>query len=321
MSTKPRIVAPGVIYQVSSKGVQNLQMFKSDLIKSFFLEQLAKTLKKYSFTCHAFSITTNQYHLILQADQQSISDTMQQFNSIIAKKVNKVLNRDGTVFATRFKSVIVEEDKLKELIATVHLQPVNQGECSLDNIDNYQWCSHSVLLSNNNSDIITKDRILKLLKISSEKEYWDYIRNIHDNDNLSSIIKDINCAKQSFSKPELWIIGKPEFVKQVIKLDQCRRLRIARHISENITIEKVHDKVVKLLTLHGDDLFRAGRFNVKSTARELFAVLCKQRYDFSGVETAQYLKVTDSAVSKMVSRFSKVINGCSLKELIIAEIS
>jgi len=115
MSTKPRIVAPGVIYQIHSKGVQNLEMFKSNELKTFFLEQLAKTLKKYSFTCHAFSICTNQYYLVLQSEQQSISDAMQQFNSIIAKRVNKFLKRDGTVFATRFKSVIVENDRLPAL--------------------------------------------------------------------------------------------------------------------------------------------------------------------------------------------------------------
>lgn len=36
MSTKPRIVAPGVFYKVSSKGVRNLDMFKNDELKVFF---------------------------------------------------------------------------------------------------------------------------------------------------------------------------------------------------------------------------------------------------------------------------------------------
>ncbi|HEX2957596.1 MAG TPA: transposase, partial [Chitinispirillaceae bacterium] len=134
MSTKPRIVAPGVIYQVSSKGVQNLDMFKKDEIKTFFLEQLARTLKKYSFICHAFSILTNQYHMVLQSDKESISDAMQHFNSIIAKKVNKLLKREGTVFSSRFKSVIVESDCFKDLIRNVHLEGVTQGELSLDEL-------------------------------------------------------------------------------------------------------------------------------------------------------------------------------------------
>ena len=39
MSTKPRIVAPGVIYHVFSIGVQELQIFKKD---EFSSSQLAK---------------------------------------------------------------------------------------------------------------------------------------------------------------------------------------------------------------------------------------------------------------------------------------
>lgn len=45
MATKPRIIVPGVIYQVCSIGVHELQMFKKDEIKSFFLKLLEKTLK------------------------------------------------------------------------------------------------------------------------------------------------------------------------------------------------------------------------------------------------------------------------------------
>ena len=119
MSTKPRIVVPGVFYLVSSKGVQNLDMFQNPELKAFFLAQLSKTLKKYCFTCYAFSITKNQYQMVLQSNQQSISDAMQQFNSIIARQVNKVLQRDGTVFATRFKSLIVESDQVKYLMPVI----------------------------------------------------------------------------------------------------------------------------------------------------------------------------------------------------------
>ena len=143
MSTKPRIIAPGVIYKVSSTGVHELQMFKNDEIKTFFLKQLAKTLKKYNFTCHAFSISLNQYHLVLQSGQKSISMAMQQFNSIIAKKVNKVLGRNGTAFSSRFKSVIVEDDRLKELIRKFIWNRYNWGN-DLDELNHYKFCSHSV---------------------------------------------------------------------------------------------------------------------------------------------------------------------------------
>jgi hypothetical protein len=178
-----------------------------------------------------------------------------------------------------------------------------------------------VLLGNTTSEILNKEAIMKLLGIDSKEQYGEFIRSANSNDEFISTLKDVNCGKQGFQKPELWIIGKPDFIKYVIDLDKCRRLRLARHISENVSIEKIHDEVTRLLILENNDLFRAGQFNVRSTARELFAFICKQRYDFTGVQTAQHLKVTDSAVSRMISRFSNVANSDYLKQSVIGEIS
>ena len=296
-------------------------MFKKDELKTFFLEQLARTLQKYSFTCHAFFISANQYHMVLQADKESISDAMQHFNSLVAKKVNKILKREGTVFASRFKSVIVENDRFKDLIRTVHLEGVNQGEFSLNELANYKFCSHSVILGNYSSEIIDKDAILKQLGLSSTEKYLQFIREPDSDGDFASKIEDINCGKQGFQKPQLWVIGKAEFVKYVMELDRCRRLHIARHISENINIESIHREVARLLILENSDLYRAGQFNVRSTARELFVSICKSRYEFTGADTARYLRVTEAAVSRMLTRFRDVENRDYLMERVMEEIT
>ncbi len=322
MSTKPRIVAPGVIYQICSKGVQELQIFKSDEIKTFFLNQLAKTLIKYDFSCHAFSISLNQYQIVLQSNQQSISLAMQQFNSILAKKINKVLGREGTVFSSRFTSVIVEDDRLKELIRSVHMEAIQLGEMSFDELDHYKFCSHSVFMGNSTSDLINCDVLFKKIGIESNEKYYQYIRGTDNNgDNLTSKLRDINHAKQGFNKPQLYVIGKPEFVKKVMELDRCRRLQIARYISENVKMEMIHQKVAQLLVMEKDDLFRAGRSNVRSKGRELFVTLCKGLYEFSGADAARYLRVTEAAVSRMLTRFKNVENKDYLIEKVLKEIT
>ena len=322
MSTKPRIVAPGVIYHVFSIGVQELQIFKKDEIKAFFLKQLAKTLKKYDFTCHAFSIALNQYDIVIQSNQQSISLAMQHFNSIIAKKVNKVLERSGAVFSTRFSSVIVEDDRLKELIRAINLEPVQLGEMSLDELNHYKFCSHSVFMGNNTSDLKNKEAILNKIGIGSQKEYYQFIRDIDfNNDDISSKLKSTNRAKQGFRKPQLYVIGKEEFVKKVIDLDNCRRLQIARYVSENIKMEMIHEKITKSLFMGKNDLFRAGKSNLRSKGRELFATICKSIYEFSGADVARYLRVTEAAVSRMLTRFRNVENKEYLIEKIVEEIT
>lgn len=283
-------------------------MFKNDEIKSFFLKQLAKTLKKYDFTCLAFSISLNQYNLVIQSDQQSISLAMQHFNSILAKKVNKVLKREGTVFSTRFKSVIVEDDRLKELIRAVHLEPVELGEMCLEKLNHYKFCSHSIIMGNCFSDLVDKEAVLKQMRIESIEKYSQFMKEIDIDDDITLTLKSINRAKQGFQKPQLWVIGKPEFVEKVIKLDRIRRSRIARHISENVEMERIHQKVARLLVMEEDDLYRAGQSDIRSTSRELFVTICKSLYEFSGADAARYLRVTESAVSRMLTRFRRVEN-------------
>ena len=321
MATKPRIIVPGVIYQVCSIGVHELQMFKKDEIKSFFLKLLEKTLKKYDFTCLAFSISLNQYNMVIQSGQKSISLAMQTFNSILAKKVNKVLNREGTAFSSRFKSGIVENERLKELVRAVHLEPVQLGEMSLDELIHYKYCSHSIIMGNNTSDLIDKDAVLKQMGIDSVEKYSQFIKNIDSDDEITSKLKMINSAKQGFQKPQLWVIGKPEFVEQVIKMDRCRRLLIARHFSENVRMEKIHEKVANILIMEKEDLYRAGQSNVRSTGRELFVTICKSLYEFSGADAARYLRVTEAAVSRMLTRFQRVENREYLMEKVLEEIT
>ncbi len=320
MSTKPRIVAPGVIYRVSAIGIQELQIFKNEEIKTFFIKQLAKTLNKYDFTCYAFSISLNQFNLVLHSNQQSISLAMQHFNSILAKKINKILEREGTVLSTRFNSIIVEDDRLKELIRSVHLESVVLGELTLEQLEKYKFCSHSIFMGNNSSDLIDKEVVLKKMGIDSKEEYLQYIRNIDQNDDITSKLKSINRAKQGFRKPQLYVIGKAEFVKKVIELDRCRRLQIARYINEFVEMKTIHEKVVKSLSMKNDDLFRAGKSNIRSKAREIFVTICKSVYEFSGADAARYLRVTEAAVSRMISRFRNVENKEYLIQKVLEEI-
>jgi hypothetical protein len=117
------------------------------------------------------------------------------------------------------------------------------------------------------------------------------------------------------------VIGKPEFVKKVIELDNCRRFQIARYISENVKMETIHEKVVRLLVMENEDLFRAGQSNERSTGRELFVTICKSLYEFSGADAARYLRVTEAAVSRMLSRFRNVENKEYLIEKVLEEIN
>lgn len=259
--------------------------------------------------------------MVLQSTEQSISLTMQHFNSILAKKINKVLNRDGTVFSSRFRSIIVEDERLKELIRAVHLEGVQLGEMGMDELNYYKFCSHSVIMGHSTSELIDKDVVLKKMNIDSKEAYLQFLKDIDDCDDITSKIKDINRGRQGFQKPQLWVIGKEEFVEHVMEVDRCRRSHVARHISENVKMEEIHGKVTRFLIMENEDLYRTGQSDVRSTGRELFVFICKRRYEFSGADLARYLRVTEAAVSRMLTRFRNVENKEYLIEKVLKEMT
>lgn len=311
MCTKPRIIVPGVYYHVSSKGVSGENVFLDHEMKTFFLKELSATLKKYSYDCCCWSLMDNHYHMVIKSSEVLISKFMQRLNSVLAKEFNRRNGREGVVFFRRYASLISDESELKKLIRYVHLNPVRCGACFLEELNTFEWCSHKDVVSQNSSEILNRELLLnQFAGPEPVKTYENYIaESDYENDEAIRIVRNANKGKQNFSKPECWILGNEEFIRMVLYKDMCRKARIARHIIEGVSLEQIHQELQVCLCSEKNDLYFQGRENQKSTSRELFAYLGALRYDFYHTEIAGYLKITSSAVSRMVSRYSRITQG------------
>ncbi|MFP4013418.1 MAG: transposase [Chitinispirillaceae bacterium] len=310
MCTKPRIIVPGVFYQVYSKGVFGEEIFPTPELKSFFLKELAITLKKYSYLCCSWSLQKDHYHLVVKSSEVPISKFMQRLNSVIAKEFNRQCGREGVVFFRRYASVISEETELKKLIRYVHLNPVRCGECTLEELDQYEWCGHRAVVQGSEDDLLDKDCLLNQFPGSdSLRQYREYLLSEKTDcvdDEVIRKVRDVNRGKMNFFRPESWIIGSYEFMRMVLEKDRSRRVRLARHIVTNTTLENLHQALQVCLNSEKEELFHQGRVNQKSTSRELFAYLGVCCYDFHATQVANYLGITGSGASRMVSRYAKV---------------
>ena len=56
MCTQPRTVVPYAYYEVTSGCIEELSIFKDEQMKIYFLEQLAISLKAFSFRCLSWSL-------------------------------------------------------------------------------------------------------------------------------------------------------------------------------------------------------------------------------------------------------------------------
>ncbi|MFP4165241.1 MAG: transposase [Chitinispirillaceae bacterium] len=309
MCTKPRIIVPGVYYQIYSKGVSGEKILKDRKMKEFFLKELAISLEKYAFQCCSWSVMDDHYHLVVKSSEVPISKFMQRLNSVYAKKFNRENKREGVVFFRRYASVISEETELKKLIRYVHLNPVRCGLCTLEQLDHHEWSGHGAVVQGSDGRILDKDALLAQFPGSDPlSQYRDYINSekADGGDELIRIVRNANRGKVNFSKWESWVIGSEHFVLDVLQKDRSRRARIARHIMENATLEKLHESLQLCFVSEREQLYRQGRINQKSTCRELFAYVGACRYDFHHTEIAEYLGITGSGVSRMISRYPKI---------------
>ncbi|MFP4165156.1 MAG: transposase [Chitinispirillaceae bacterium] len=310
MCTKPRIIVPGVFYQVCSRGVFGEDIFPTSELKTFFLLELAVTLKKFGYICCCWSLQKDHYHMVVKSSDVPISKFMQRLNSVYAKKFNRERGREGVVFFRRYASVIAEETELKKLIRYVHLNPVRCGDCTVEDLDHYRWSGHRTFVQGSDDGLVNKDCLLNQFPGSDPLcQYRSYLSSGAPgcgDDEVIGIVRNANRGRVGSSKPELWVIGSFEFIIMVLEKDRSRKLRLARHIITGMSPEKLHEALRLCLNCEEEDLFHQGRINQKSTSRELFSYLGVCCYDFHATEIAEYLGITGSGVSRLVSRYERI---------------
>ena len=318
MCTKPRIIVPQVFYEITSKGVHGVNIFPGDDFKSFFLNELALTLKKFSFQCFAWSIMDDHYHLVVKSSENSISSFMQRLNSNYARYFNKKTKRNGVVFYRRFASAVIEEKtSLSETIRYVHLNPVRCGLCTLDEIDNFQWSGHHAILNRDTDGILDIANILKQFDgPDSMRIYSGFVKSGKEEGKTIEKLRSAHKGGQYFEDPGCWIIGGEPFTQNIINKDRCRRLRLARHITENVTVSDLLQKIKSCI--YNSDISFQGRLNEVSTARQMFAVIGHCHFEFTCQYLARFLRVSGSAISSMISRSHRIMGIDYLSEMIRA---
>ena len=318
MTSKPRIIVPNRFYHIHSLCSPKLKVFKSAEMKNLFIEQLSITLQKFSYDCLAWSLLDDHYHLIIKSADHLLPLFMQRLNSILAKEFNKLDRNFGTVFAKRYSSIVVQDGSaLNDIIRYIHLNPVRKGICTLEELNSYQWTGHHSIVSNTPDNIINVGELLAQFgNCDSLSKYKNFIKTgALEPDNLK-LVRKSNRGNLNFHESNCFIIGDKDFTVKILAEDQCRKARIARYIRENVTLEKMVEKIKICVDIDHEDIFRQGNLNEISTARQLFAIIGHCHFEFKCIDIARYLNITGSAVSSMISRRKRIVELDFLKKMI-----
>jgi putative transposase len=133
----PRFLFPDGLFHATARGVAKMPIYHDDNDRRNFLSLLAFAVDRHEWTCQAFCLMTNHYHLVIDTTRENLSDGMQILNGDYAQGFNSKYGRWGHVFGDRFWCRSLVEEELQQVCLYVMENPVRAGLCK--EIGDWPW--------------------------------------------------------------------------------------------------------------------------------------------------------------------------------------
>jgi putative transposase len=138
MARLPRSVFPEyAVFHVTARGAGRIPIYLDDDDRGWFLTLLADSVRRFDWSCHAFCLMTNHYHLVIEAGREGMSLGLQRVNGVYAESFNGRYKRWGHLFGERFWCRPVDEESLETTCRYVMANPVRAGLC--ERISDWRW--------------------------------------------------------------------------------------------------------------------------------------------------------------------------------------
>jgi REP-associated tyrosine transposase len=124
----PRSQLEDGYFHVTARGAGGAPIFVVDLDRLDF-HLLELTARRVGWRTHAHCLLGTHYHLIIEATRETLSG-MQRLNGVYALRFNRRHARKGHLFAERYSSYMLRDDRhLEAAIEYVLQNPVKAGLC------------------------------------------------------------------------------------------------------------------------------------------------------------------------------------------------
>jgi putative transposase len=141
MPRRPRDQPAGSIHHITARGSRRGTVFVDDDDRRAFIAALGECQRATGWTCMAFCLMTNHYHLLVELAAPRLSVGMQLLNTTHAVRFNRRHAASGHVFEARFYSTLVEDPEYgQEVVRYIALNPVRAGLC--ERPEHWPWSSY-----------------------------------------------------------------------------------------------------------------------------------------------------------------------------------
>lgn len=326
MPRQARIDAPGALHHIMCRGMENRRIFRDDADRLSLLDRLGRIALDTSTSCFAWALMPNHFHLLLRTGNLAVSDVMRRLLTGYVVTFNRKHSRHGHLFQNRYKSILCQEDPyLLELVRYIHLNPLRANIVStLKELDRYAFCGHSVMMGkrkNNWQDVAYISNLFGQNIFTARKRYHKFLEkgiSLGKRKDLTggglirssggwAALKDLRKEGIHFKSDER-ILGESDFVESVLSGQNEKFERRYQLKSQGYDLNKVIDRVSKLLEIDTEKILRPSKKPDRVKARSLVCYWAIRDLGIPGIEVGRKMGIVQSAVSYAVERGAKIAN-------------
>lgn len=127
-----------------SRGSLKQKIFLDNVDRLNFVRKLSEVVTSHEWSCYAYCLMDNHFHLLLETPQANISEGMHMLNSDYCDYFKRKYDGVGHVLQGRFDSPLVESEA--HLMAIIRYIPINPGEAGLvSEPGQWRWSSYRAI--------------------------------------------------------------------------------------------------------------------------------------------------------------------------------
>lgn len=325
MPRQARLDFPGTLHHVIFRGIEKRKIVTDNRDRDNFVTRLGRAAAETGTVIYAWALMRNHAHILLRSGRKGLSKFMRKLLTGYAVSYNRRHNRHGYLFQNRYKSIVCEEEPyFLELLRYIHLNPMRAGlVSSLNELDRYPYCGHSVLMGNDPKEWQDRDYVLSQFGTTEGKAQREYGKFIYAGSGQgrrpelvgggllrsaggwSQVISMRRKGEVCFSNGR--ILGSSKFVERLVEETEDRQKKMFSGSQANI-VKEVLQAVCRKEGVNISELQGGSRRRIISQMRMEIAHRLIEGHGVPMATIAREVGVTTSAISKMMKKDTKKVD-------------
>ncbi|MBN2674254.1 MAG: transposase [Deltaproteobacteria bacterium] len=328
MSRFARIYFPGGLYHLMSRFVGGQPLIRTQKQRSYYLKLIAEAVQKTDATLYAYAVLPTQVHLVVRAGWEPLERLMKSVNTGYAGWLNnQQAGRGGAVFAGRYKSVLLEDNYVFDLVRYVHNAPVRLKKAKAASESG--WTSHQAYVGDAEvPDWLDVNFVLEQInpKIGWARRQFDTFVNETSeegrrrdlegskSDEMSRAYRTVLAEHLKIDGP---IVGSEEFIEMVYKEVFAKGPKNKAPTPSRMTLNRLIETVREELNIDKKDFVAFPKRKPCALARRVIVYIWVAEFGGKQNDVSKRLSASTGAVTRW---YGKAIRDLNAMEPLVVKI-